>query len=164
MSTTRRYGGTGLGLNLVKQLVEAHGGTISVASRRGRGSVFTFTLRIWHDDQPLPGPTTAAQRQGLAAAAASATAEAAEGLRVGGARALEANQGSASGGVGAWGGQGGAQGAGSSDGGASAALPDSDGGSGGAQEVQRHNSEPDLMQRLSHDAEPANMLRRLSSE
>ncbi|NKF33582.1 sensor histidine kinase, partial [Pseudomonas sp. BGM005] len=36
--------GTGIGLNLVKQIVELHGGTIDVASSRGNGT--TFTLRI----------------------------------------------------------------------------------------------------------------------
>ncbi|GAX76781.1 hypothetical protein CEUSTIGMA_g4227.t1 [Chlamydomonas eustigma] len=48
MSTTRKYGGTGLGLNLVKQLVEAHNGTIWVNSKMGVGTTFTFTLKTWN--------------------------------------------------------------------------------------------------------------------
>ena len=46
MSTTRKYGGTGLGLALVKQLVDAHGGTISVSSKLGLGTTFSFTLKV----------------------------------------------------------------------------------------------------------------------
>jgi predicted ATPase/signal transduction histidine kinase/serine phosphatase RsbU (regulator of sigma subunit) len=43
-STAREYGGTGLGLSITKQLVELHGGTLSVVSELGQGSQFTFTL------------------------------------------------------------------------------------------------------------------------
>lgn len=43
-STTRKYGGTGLGLSLVRQIVEAHGSMLEVQSTEGRGSSFKFPL------------------------------------------------------------------------------------------------------------------------
>ena len=43
-SPTRRYGGTGLGLSLVRQIIEAHGSMIEVQSTEGRGSTFKFPL------------------------------------------------------------------------------------------------------------------------
>jgi two-component system sensor histidine kinase KdpD len=39
-----RVPGTGMGLAVARAIVEAHGGTIEVASEVGRGSVFTFSL------------------------------------------------------------------------------------------------------------------------
>jgi len=44
-SSTRRHGGTGLGLALVRRILEAHGAPIQVDSTEGQGSAFTFVLR-----------------------------------------------------------------------------------------------------------------------
>jgi two-component system sensor histidine kinase BaeS len=43
-SRNRATGGAGLGLSIVRQLVEAHGGSVRATSEPGRGSCFSFTL------------------------------------------------------------------------------------------------------------------------
>jgi two-component system sensor histidine kinase BaeS len=45
-SRSRQTGGSGLGLPIARKLVEAHGGTLTVTSTPGRGSVFTVTLPL----------------------------------------------------------------------------------------------------------------------
>jgi CheY-like chemotaxis protein len=54
-SHTRKYGGTGLGLTITRQLVELLGGEITLMSEEGKGSVFSFTIPAGVDitKQPL---------------------------------------------------------------------------------------------------------------
>ncbi len=53
VDTTRKYGGTGLGLTISKQYVELMGGHIEVESEKGKGSKFSFTLPL--EEVPVTG-------------------------------------------------------------------------------------------------------------
>jgi signal transduction histidine kinase len=54
-SSTRRYGGTGIGLSLVRQIVEAHGSMLSVVSVVGKGSTFKFPLLVMAEEKAENG-------------------------------------------------------------------------------------------------------------
>lgn len=78
-STTRTHGGLGLGLAIVRHLVELHGGTITVENReKGHGAIFTIQL-------PLPSGELRAETLARAASAfreAQSDVPSLEGLRI----------------------------------------------------------------------------------
>ena len=64
-SSSRRHGGLGLGLSLVRQLVELHGGEVRATSREGVGSTFTVTFpgrtELTGSGEPRDDPGEAAE-------------------------------------------------------------------------------------------------------
>jgi signal transduction histidine kinase/HAMP domain-containing protein len=63
-NTSRRYGGTGLGLDISKQLCQMHGGDLTVKSVYGEGSTFTFTLPVMAPEHSQVGPATGPEANG----------------------------------------------------------------------------------------------------
>jgi signal transduction histidine kinase/ActR/RegA family two-component response regulator len=63
-NTSRLYGGTGLGLDISKQLCQMHGGDLTVKSVYGEGSTFTFSLPVMAPGQNQVAPPSGPEADG----------------------------------------------------------------------------------------------------
>lgn len=92
-STTRRFGGTGLGLTIVRSLTQAMGGDVRAVSKEGSGSTFSATMMISPDpSRPLPtNPDLSGQRVLLVGGHASVREWIADSLETWGATCTQTN-------------------------------------------------------------------------
>jgi signal transduction histidine kinase len=65
-SRSKKTGGYGLGLSICKRIMEAHGGSITVESNRGRGASFIATLPVLHSSSTELASPTSSRKEGMA--------------------------------------------------------------------------------------------------
>ena len=65
--------GTGLGLAIVREIITAHGGTVSCSSTPGAGTVFRLTLPVWNQESGIRGSGMHSFSGGLAEPRGSAS-------------------------------------------------------------------------------------------